>query len=110
MLYGHPKERISILIVPRNRFEDGYYNRDQTQVMELSAVLLCSSTSNRHIMAGFSIGHVPVFIKHRVQNPRRVTKPEPIASTHAQMGPRIAHLLVGVSISSMELATKILRA
>ena len=41
-------------------------------------------------------------IKHRVQNPRRVTKPEPIASTHAQMGPRIAHLLVGVSIASIE--------
>ena len=50
-------------------------------------------------------------IKHRVQNPRRVTKPEPIASTHAQMGPRTAHIiLVGVSIASMELATKILRA
>ena len=35
--------------------------------------------------------------------------PEPIASTHAQMGPRIAHLLVGVLITSMELATEILR-
>ena len=35
-------------------------------------------------------------IKHRVQNPRRVTKTKPIASTHAQMCPRI---LVGVSIA-----------
>ena len=41
-------------------------------------------------------------IKHRVQNPRRVTKPEPIASTHSQMGPRIAHLLVGISTVSMD--------
>ena len=49
-------------------------------------------------------------IKHRVQNPRYITKPESIASTHAQMGPRIAHLLVGVLIVSMELVTKILRA
>ena len=28
-------------------------------------------------------------IKHRVQNPRRVTKPKSIAVTHAQIRPRI---------------------
>ena len=47
-----------------------------------------------------------VRIKHIVQNPRCVTKPKPIASTHTQMCPRIAHLL---SIASMKLAAKILR-
>ena len=30
-----------------------------------------------------------ILIKHRVQNPRRVTKPKSIASTHARICPRI---------------------
>ena len=32
---------------------------------------------------------VYLIIKHRVQNPRRVTTPKSIASTHARMCPRI---------------------
>ena len=46
-------------------------------------------------------GHLLYYsIKHRVQNFRRVPKPKPIASTHAQMFSRIAHLIVGVSIDT----------
>ena len=56
-----------------------------------------------------SVTDVPL-IKHRVQNPRRVTNTKLITSTHAQMCSHIVHLLVGVSIASMELATKILCA
>ena len=47
--------------------------------------------------------------KQRVQNPRRVTKIQANLSMHVQMCLRIVHLLEGVSIASMELASKILR-
>ena len=48
-------------------------------------------SSLTHSESGLAEGQLSREIKHRVQNPRRVTKPEPIASTHAQKGPRIAH-------------------
>ena len=35
------------------------------------------------------VSNCSVSIKHRVQNPRRVTNPKSIASTHARICPRI---------------------
>ena len=43
-----------------------------------------------------------------MQNPRRVTKPKSIASTHARICPRIIIIRINSLIASVELATKIL--
>ena len=50
---------------------------------------------------------VTMAIKHRVQNPRRVTTPKSIASTHAQICPRMCGASYAL-IASLELATKII--